>query len=133
MEIEEVMEGVLYLLKRESLYFDGAGHLYISIKEFLEKNGIDESVLMENGLPKLKEILQEMEQKRFLEERHFFEENNGRVDYKINSEGGRWLNQRRDNGIRVDEKWKIPDGIVRFKDEEVQDGDIRHPFKRQGL
>ncbi len=114
MEKEEVIEGILYLLQGTAPTFDGLGYTYLQIKEFLKLNKIQGySKDEKSSLQKLKKLLHEMEENEWIEERHFEEKYNGRVDYALEQKGIDLIERKRKElkvkGIKLENKWEIPD------------------------
>lgn len=111
---EEVIEGILYLLQGTAPTFDGIGFTYLQIKEFLKINGI--KGFFENdksSILRLRHLLHNMEENDLIEERHFDEKYNGRVDYAIENKGLEvikdMIKKAKTKGIKLDDKWKIPE------------------------
>lgn len=105
MDKKEIIEGILYLLRGTSPTFDGSGYTFLQIKEFLKTNNVE--------IKQLKELLKKMENEGLIEERHFDEKYNGRVDYSIEKNGINLIEkikkELKAKGIILDNKWRIPD------------------------
>ena len=114
MEKEEVISGILYLLQASAPTFDGLGHTFLQIKEFLKLNNVkgyfeDEKL----SILRLRKLLNGMEEDGLIEERHFEEKYNGRVDYALEQKGIDLIEKNRKEAkvksIRLDDKWKLID------------------------
>ncbi len=107
MEKEEIIEGILYLLQ-------GTAQTFLQIREFLKLNKIQGySEDEKSSIQKLKQLLREMEEKKLIEERHFDEKYNGRVDYALEQNGIDLIEKKRKEvktkSIKLENKWKLLD------------------------
>ena len=114
MEKEEIIEGILHLLQGTAPTFDGLGYTYLQIREFLKLNNVQGySEDEKSSLQRLKQLLREMEENGLIEERHFEEKYNGRVDYALEQKGIDLIEKKRKESkaksIKLDDKWKLPD------------------------
>lgn len=108
MEKEEIIKGILYLLQEgSSSVGDGMGFTLLEIKEYLKLNNVngyfEES---RDSWIKLKKLINGMEEKGLIEERHFGGE--GRVDYSIENPGIEIM-EKTDKKVNLKSKWKILD------------------------
>lgn len=95
-DIKKIKEGILYLLQ-----FDESFTL-IEIKNYLKLNSIDVPIRL------MKRILEELEDEHFIEERHFRENRDGRVDYCLVGEGDTVLTKRKEEK-EMHKFWKLPE------------------------
>jgi len=114
MEKEEVINGILHLLQVTAPTFDGLGHTFLQIREFLKLNNVQGySEDDKSSILRLRELLDEMEEENFIEERHFEEKYNGRVDYALEQKGIELIEKIRKEakvkGVKLDDKWKLID------------------------
>ena len=105
MEIKKIEEGILYLLQGTSPTGDGSGYTFLEIREFLESNNIQGYFEEEKySWKKLKDLLEKMEEKELIEERHFGEILGGRVDFSIEQKVSELIEKKQKE---LKEKWKI--------------------------
>lgn len=95
-DIKKIKEGILYLLQ-----FDESFTL-IDIKDYLKLNSIDVPIRF------MKRILEELEDDHLIEERHFGENRDGRVDYCLCGEGDNVLKKRKEEK-EMHKFWKLPE------------------------
>jgi len=104
MDKEKIKEGILYLLQRTAPTGDNMGYIFLEIRKFLKLNNVqgyfEET---KKSWKKLKELLDEMGEEKLVEERHFGNVLNGRVDFSIEQKGIDLLTKKQKD---LKEKWK---------------------------